>query len=66
MTSITLYRNAQHCQVELGNRVQRPRPDGGRNEVNNSTKGTPAAPSFFIGVGMELPVQPDITYTGAK
>lgn len=26
----------------------------------------PPHPSFFIGVGMKLPAQPDITYTGAK
>jgi hypothetical protein len=26
----------------------------------------PPHPSFYIGVGMELPAQPDITYTGAK
>ncbi|MGY4542480.1 hypothetical protein ACVWY0_002404 [Arthrobacter sp. UYNi723] len=26
----------------------------------------PPHPSFFIGVGMELPAQPDITYAGAK
>ncbi len=26
----------------------------------------PPHPSFFIGEGMELPAQPDITYTGAK
>lgn len=32
----------------------------------NISYNQPPHPSFYIGIGMEPPAQPDITYTGAK